>query len=300
MGDIQHILPPRPLLPLASPPGARPGQGFAQLFIAELTAEQLGRLQGGAYVGRQQRTGRLCRQRAGATVPVHQYALPLLRQLFNPEIPAQAHNGRSARPPGAGQQAGRRVRVADDHRRTATHNTRFLPGDAGPVGAQPGLVVQVDTGDYRHCRVDDIDRVEAPSEPHFEHEHVHHPVPEHHQGRECGEFEIGKAGITPRRIDRLESRDNFLITGLDAAHTYTLIEPQQVGRGINAGAQSRLAEHSFQHGHSGSFTVSARHGDNRHPDRQQRERPRHRGNPLQPEVDGVRVQCLQPCQPLRE
>ena len=161
-------------------------------------------------------------------------------------------------------------------------------------------MVQVDAGDHGHRRVDDIHRVQAPAQAHFQHHHLHPPRAKHQQGREGGKLKIGKTGGTAGTVYPLKGGNDLLVTDLYPSHPYTLVEAQYMRGGVHPREPPRTTEQGLQHRDRRTLAVGARHADNRHRHWQQVQRRGHRGHTRQAELNGPGMKPFQPLQPLRE
>ena len=66
-------------------------------------------------------------------------------------------------------------------------------------------MIEIDGGDQREVRVDQIDRIEPPAHPDFQHPGIAAGGAKHLEGRERAELEEGQRHFTARRLDALEA-----------------------------------------------------------------------------------------------
>src|SRR5690606_9933772 len=104
----------------------------------------------------------------------------------------------------------------------------LLETDRIAVRAQVVDVVDVDGGDHRHVRIDQVDRVQAPTQPDLEHRQVQPGALEQPQGAERAVLEIGQRRIASGRIDGLETGHQVVVAGVAPVDAHALVVGQQV------------------------------------------------------------------------
>ena len=234
---------------------------------------------------RHRQHGAQCLQRRQHTGGVEQLVRAAQRRVGQPGIPAPAPGPGpllavaaevevAAQQPGLGaygfglcQQAGRRHRVADDDRTAGAHDAGFLEAYALAVRAKEVHVVQVDVGDDGAIGIDDVDRIQAPAQPHLQNRHVQPGLAHQAQDGQRAELEIGQAdfftvlGSSPLHSFKLccqiRSGSGF------AQQTATFLEMHQMRRGVDAGAVARMRQDRLQHRTGRALAIGAGHGDDR-------------------------------------
>ena len=84
-----------------------------------------------------------------------------------------------------------------------------------------------------------------------------------------------------------------------AGQSQALLKTHQVGGGVNPGAVARLHEDDFEHGASRAFAVGASHRDH-WAGKAQNHPIGHGAHPIQPQINGHRMQALGMCEPVFE
>jgi len=137
----------------------------------------------------------------------------------------------------------------------------LLPAYLLAVVAQPFDVVQVHAGHDGAVGVDDVDRVQASAQPHFQDDHVQRRLREQPQDGQRGQLEIGQRGIAAGRVHGGELSGQGGIAGGLAVHARPLVEIQQVRRGVEADPVSGAQQHGLEHGAGRALAVGASHHD---------------------------------------
>ncbi|MNI42643.1 hypothetical protein D3C73_969430 [compost metagenome] len=132
----------------------------------------------------------------------------------------------------------------------------FLAGIAQPVG-----VIKVNAGDDGAIGVDDVDRVQAAAQAHFQHDRIQARLRKQAQDGERGEFEVRQRDFTARRLDSLELGDQVAVRGNLAVDAGALIEIDQVRRRIQPHLVAGRQQNGFQHGTGGALAVGAAHDE---------------------------------------
>jgi hypothetical protein len=94
-------------------------------------------------------------------------------------------------------------------------------------------MVDVHGGDHRHVGVDDVDRIQAAAQAHFQHRQVQPGVGEQPQRGQRAVLEIGQR-VSPRAVDGVETGDQRGIVHILAVDAHALVVAQQVRRGVRA------------------------------------------------------------------
>ena len=168
----------------------------------------------------------------------------------------------------------------------------FFAGVPQPVG-----VVQAHRRDHRHVRVDQIDRVQAPAQPHFQNRQVGAAVAEQPQGRQGGELKIGQRGVAARGVHLLEGRAQRVVAHRAVGQRDAFVEALQMGRRIDADAASSGGRQGAGEGHHRALAVGAGDGDYRHRQAGRAERLGHPAHPLQTQLDLTGVELFNTRQP---
>lgn len=162
---------------------------------------------------------------------------------------------------GAPQHAGWRVDLAQHHRLPGAHDAGLLGADGLAVFAQPIGMVDVDGGDHRHIRIDDVDRIQAPAQADFQHCQIQRGALEQPQGRQRAEFEIGQRGVAARCLYRSKRIDQLRVAGLLAIDTHALVVAQQMRRGVGTDLPAGSTPDRLDKGHGRALAIGPAHDD---------------------------------------
>ncbi len=168
----------------------------------------------------------------------------------------------------------------------------FFAGVTQPVG-----VVQAHGGDHRHVRVDQIDRVQAAAQPHFQNRQVGAAVAEQPQRRQGGEFEIGQRGVAAGGVHLLEGGAQGVVVHRAVGQRDAFVEALQMGGGIDAHAAAGGGRQGAGERHHRALAVGAGDGDHRHRQAGRAERLGHPAHPLQAQLDLTGVEFFNARQP---
>lgn len=91
------------------------------------------------------------------------------------------------------------------------------------------LVVEIDGGDDGDIGIDQVDRIEAPTQTDLEHGHVEGRLREPLECRQCREFEKGQRDIAAHCIDAPESVDDGLVTASTPSTTMRSLKRNRCG-----------------------------------------------------------------------
>ncbi|CAM5352463.1 hypothetical protein RLIN73S_03268 [Rhodanobacter lindaniclasticus] len=186
----------------------------------------------------------------------------------------------------------RRIELTHDRRPTAARYTGLLAADAVAIGAEPFHVIEIHGGDHGHVGINDVHRVEAATQAHFEHRHVDAGAGEQVDRRQRAEFEIGQRNLRARRLDAFERFDQRGIGNRHAIDADAFVVGQQVRRSEGADPPARRLQHRLQQRHGGTLAIGAGHGDHA------RRRPwrahalPHLAHALESQLDAVHVDAL--------
>ena len=190
--------------------------------------------------------------------------------------------------------AGGRLRIGTDRGATGTEDMRLFPADLLARIAEILLVIQVNAGEDRAVGIDDVDRIQAPAQTHFEHSAIETRGGEQREHRQGGEFEISEQNgriAQTRRLDLRKGAGQRGIADLGAGDARAFVESQQVWRGVQAGAVAASAQDRVKHGAGRTLAVGAAHDDGHASKRKTHASP-HQGHPLKAELDAARMQLL--------
>ncbi len=187
--------------------------------------------------------------------------------------------------------------IAADGRPAAAIDMGFFEADFFTRVAQPVGVVQVDAGDDGDVGIDDVDGIQASAQADFEHDRVQPRLREEAQNGQRGEFKIRQRHIAARGFDGLELRDEVLVGGDLAVDAGTLVEVDEVRRGVQAHLVASRKQDGLEHGTGGTFAVGAADHEFDAGQRQLHA-VRDLAHPVQPHVDRGGVDGLQVLQPI--
>ncbi|OMP13937.1 hypothetical protein COLO4_00590 [Corchorus olitorius] len=152
-----------------------------------------------------------------------------------------------------------RHRVRTDRRLACAEDTGLLKADGLAGVPQVGHVVEIDTGDDGTICIDNVDRIQPTAQADFQDHRIETRVGEQMHDRQRGEFEVRQADglgkAAARAFHRLKVRQQHRVGGDLAIHACTLVEIDQVRRGmathlVASGQQDRL-----QHRASRAFAI---------------------------------------------
>src|SRR5439155_15388687 len=89
------------------------------------------------------------------------------------------------------QDAARRIGLGADGDAVRAKDARLLASDVLPRGAEIVHVIEVDRGQHGHVGVDDVHRVQPPTQPHFQDEQVQSGAGKKPERGEGTELEVG-------------------------------------------------------------------------------------------------------------
>ncbi|MPL60817.1 hypothetical protein SDC9_06379 [bioreactor metagenome] len=210
------------------------------------------------------------------------------------------HEERRADPGGAGlDHLERRLFLrADDAGHAALQDPGLLAGDLGQGFAQKGLMVDRDRGDDGQRRPrDHIRRIEPAAEPDLEQGEIGRRAGEGQEGRGGGDLEEGDRGRAVHLPAFLEQRGKRGFRDQRAGKADALVEAGEMGRGIGVHALARRLEPGADHRLGRALAVGA--GDVDHRGKHVlgvAEGGKQALDPVEGEVDHLRVQCHQLCQ----
>jgi len=135
------------------------------------------------------------------------------------------------------------------HHSSGTYNPRLFRRDLSHCVAQKFLMVERDIGDDTESRLHHIGRIQPPAHADLEHRNSHFPARKVLKGDRGQHLE--KAGM-PRQfafthqaiggaVDQIVHQGKIAVADLFSVDLYTLVDPHQVGRGVEPGAQPRYA-----------------------------------------------------------
>ncbi|MNV67551.1 hypothetical protein D3C71_1603550 [compost metagenome] len=163
------------------------------------------------------------------------------------------------------QQRLRRVEIATQGWLARAKDAGLLEGHRLAVVAQPFGVVDADTGHQGQIGVDQVDRVQAPTQPDLQHHGVQGCALEQPESRQGAHLEIGQGNLATRGLDRRESLAKLGIAGLDTGNLHTLVVAQQVGRAVHPDLEVLLLQQSGKKSTGRALAIGAGNGD--HPRR---------------------------------
>ena len=199
------------------------------------------------------------RRRQAVDPPLRPLPAPAVLRQHRTEV-APETQGPCADPLRRADEAGRGVAVGDDGRPAGPEDTRLLPPDRLAVGAEPADVVDVDGGDHRHVRVEQVDRVEPAPDTHLEHHGVHRARPEDlHRGK-GSELEVGQGDAASGTIDPLEGGHDRSVRDRLPIDPDPFVVGHEMRRGISAGTGPRRGEEGLRERDGGALAVGARDG----------------------------------------
>ena len=164
--------------------------------------------------------------------------------------------------------------------------------------AEPIGVVQPDRADHGHICIDDVGRIEAPAQPHLDHGKIHCRATEDVIGSQRAVFEESQRDFAARGLDALEGFEQQPIIDRLAVERDPLRVPHEVGRGVGADAQARLARDGSQECDRGALAVRPPDQHHRHRSGQETQAQRDLGYSLEAEVYGPGMLRLLVGQPL--
>jgi hypothetical protein len=150
-----------------------------------------------------------------------------------------------------------------DHRRhTRFDDARLLGRDQRQGVAQQRGVLQADGGDDADGRGDDVGGVQPAAQPHLQHHPIDLLLGEVEQGQHGHDLEGGDAGDgLDGRLALLQQAHHIVLGDQLAVDADALAEGVQVGRAVEAGAQTRRAQDRVDGGRGGAFALAAGHMD---------------------------------------
>ena len=116
-------------------------------------------------------------------------------------------------------------------------------------------MIESNAGHDTQISVDNIDGIEPPTQPNFQHLNVDAPLSENPQGCERGNLEVGKADSCSSILDRLERCDQLSILDLDVVDTNSLVKTIQMRGYVTANALARMHQCGGQDSHDAALTV---------------------------------------------
>ena len=152
------------------------------------------------------------------------------------------------------QHALRRHRVADHHRPAGAHDAGFFAAYAFAVRAQILHVVQVNAGDNGTVCVNQVDGVQAPTQPHFQNSNVQSGIGHLLQKNQRGELKITQGdgastvfgpGLLAGVFHLLEKGQQRSRADDLAAQATALLKMHQMRRRVNAGSVTGLQQNSL-------------------------------------------------------
>ncbi|MCY1528981.1 hypothetical protein D9M68_641050 [compost metagenome] len=126
------------------------------------------------------------------------------------------------------QQSLRRIEITAQSRRACAKDTGLLESHGFTGIAQPVGMIDTDTGDQGKIGIDQVDRIQAPAQPHFQHHGIQGRALKQPKGRQGAHLEIGQGNLATRSFDRSEGLAQFGVAGFDAGNLYTFVVTQQV------------------------------------------------------------------------
>src|SRR5690625_6106122 len=103
---------------------------------------------------------------------------------------------------GAGQQAFRWRGIGTDSGFSRTKDSRLLPPDTLAAVTQPILMVELDTSDHRHIRIENVHRIQPATQPHFQYQDIHIAATKNLQRPYSAILNIRQATIAAGGINR--------------------------------------------------------------------------------------------------
>ncbi len=161
------------------------------------------------------------------------------------------------------RQRPRRFTPTKDTGPPGSQNPRLLAGDGLQVRAQPIGMIQVHGGDQRHIGIEQIDRIQAPPQPHLHHRHLHLVAMEDIDGRQGAELKIGQRGVGPLLIDAGEGVTDLGIIHRLPVDADTFVIAQQMGGAVGTDPIARRHQHGLDQRLSGAFAIGTGQGDER-------------------------------------
>jgi hypothetical protein len=196
----------------------------------------------------------------------------------------------------------RRHRIADNDRAAGAHDAGLLVADGLAVGAEELDMVDIDAGDDRAGRLDDVDRVQPAAQADLEDHEVELRARQRQHDRQRGELEVAQADLglvgamaAARELDIGKGRQQRVGRDGLALDAAALLEMHQVRRGVEAGAIAGLLVDGFEQGTGRALAVGAADDDDRTGRLQAAtlvEALRHLAHPVQPHVDGLGMNAL--------
>ena len=161
-------------------------------------------------------------------------------------------------------------------------------------------MIEVDAGEDGAIGIDDVYRIQSTTKPHLKDHTLKCGLGKQEKRRERGELEIGqrnRGGPLARHLYTFKRIREDSVDDLDTIDADALIESQQVRRGIQPRAIAACAKHGFKHCAGRSLAIGTAHRDDRagEPDA---EAITHQRDPVQPHVDGFRMQHLDVREPI--
>ena len=126
--------------------------------------------------------------------------------------------------------------------------------------AQHLHVIQADVHDHRGLRrVDDVGGVQLAAQAHLQHYDLAGVAGEVLHCDAGDQLKLGGVLLHGfrQRLNVLGDCGELLVGDLLTAHLHALVEAQDVGRGVQAGAVARLPQHALQHGGGGALAVGS-------------------------------------------
>ncbi len=177
------------------------------------------------------------------------------------EIVAAAADRVGTHQVGPCEHARRRVGLTQDHRLPATDDAGLLGADCFAVFAQPFGMVDVHSGDHGHIGVDDVDRIQATAQTHFQNRQVQPGVGEQLQRGQRAVLEIGQRGLAACGLDGVERSNQRRIVHVLAVDAHALVVAQQMRRGVCANLPAGGTCNGFDEGDGRALAVGATNHD---------------------------------------
>ncbi|MCY1278493.1 hypothetical protein D9M70_272210 [compost metagenome] len=135
-----------------------------------------------------------------------------------------------------------RIKVTAQSRPALTQDAGFLEGDGIAAIPQPFGMIEADAGDQCQIGVDQVDRIQPPTEPDLENRSIQTGTLEQPESRQGAHLEIGQGNLAACRLDCSECLTELIIAGFDAIDSDSLVVAQQVGRAVDPDSKPLLTQ----------------------------------------------------------
>ena len=140
-------------------------------------------------------------------------------------------------------------------------DARFVPCDGCQTVAQDGRVIQPHAGEHRQLTVEHVGGVPTPAKTTLHDRQLDARIAEGQQRQRGQQFEVTGLHLIDERLKPVPGDSQRKLVKRLAVHQNPLEGTQQMGRGIQPGAQSGLTQTLFDEGTERALAIGARHMD---------------------------------------